>query len=1065
MMDAPLSYAQERLWVGHQLSAQPWTYHLPITLRLRGTLDVPALHGAVTALVVRHQVLRTAFVSTRHGPRQSVVPARIVAMPVVEVRDPPTSGSTGAVAEQIRRAHRTPLDLTAGVGLRALLLRLADDEHVLCLTTHLLCVDEDSVPSMIRELFAEYCGGEPPVPRRREGDNATFIGFALAERQQRTDAALAPHLAYWAETLAGGEPPDLPSDRQRPRRSANVAERAVHRFPVAAVTPRSDAIGTPAEVVRAGVLAVLAAYTGQEDLLVGTSRALPRGCAPAQWLGPFTEQVVVRADLRGDPSFAEAVRRCHTAFHNADQHGEAPIDVVRRQVPGRWRWPRMTVDIGHPVPTVPEVPGLQVERLDPEPVAARMDLAVVVTCLDDDVVLTAEYDAELFDRSRIERLLRHVEVLSRAGAEDATRRLSTLPLLTAPELADILDGWQGPVVPYPREPVHQQVHAQAVRRPDAVALQLDDERMTYAELDRRVDLLARRLRAEGIGRDDIVAICLDRGFDAIVAMLGIMRAGGAFAVLDPTHPKHRLAFILTDTAARVVLTRAALHDRLPEPAGWVAIHTDTDWADIEREPVTGPLTELADEHSLAYVLYTSGSTGQPKGALIEHGSLSNFVLWPRWLFNLGPHDRMLQHMALVFDFSEGEIFTALTCGATLVLLPDRVRTSPEALGRLIAGERITCAFGPPAVFNNVDLGPCPDLRYIVVGGDVCTGDLVTRWNAPGRRFVNGYGPTEATVGCTAYECEHRRWHSPPPIGRGMPNRLTYILDGAMRPCPVGVAGELYIGGVGLARGYLNRPDLTRDRFLPDPFRPGQRIYRTGDLCNWTPDGQIAFLGRIDTQVKVNGLRVELEEIEVALTAQPEIEHAAVIAYRETTGSSRLIAHVVTATGEVDADDLRNRLAEQLPSNLVPGQYVPLATLPLTIAGKVDRAALASLHDGRTAGESTFHPPRTPVERQIAGLVADVLAGPPVGVYDDLRDLGASSLDLITIAAAVNDAFDAGLVPLDVYEEPTIAAMSRLVARVHDDAATRTTLALLTQVEDMTSDEVVLLTTRPGPAAA
>ncbi|GIE99534.1 non-ribosomal peptide synthetase [Paractinoplanes rishiriensis] len=1027
MTGQPLSYAQEELWVGHHLSTRPDAHDLPITVRLHGRLDERRLADALTALAVRHPVLRTRVILTPAGPRQSTVPAAAVALA------PDRTGE--------------PLDLAAGDVLRARLRRVGADEHVLSISTHRVCLDEDSVPGLLAELFAAY-RGEPVT-----GPPFRFADYAAEERRSRCGPALEPHLAYWAGLLDGASPLALAACRQRPRRPAGRAGRATLR------------IAAHIEEVRAAALAVLGAYCGQQDIVVGTSRSLRRGPGSPGWLGPFTEPVPVRIDLSGDPAFGTAVRRCAEAFDAADRHGEAPLGAVRRHLGGHVPPMAVTIGIGGPAPVLPQMPGLAIEPADPAPYIGTADLALVVTESADGVQLRADYNEELFDRSRIERLLRHVEVFAGAGVADPGRPLSRLPLLTGAERAEVLAGWQGPVVPYPREPVHRQVSAHARRDPGAVALRHQGAEMSYGELDRRARMLARRLRAEGVGRDDIVAVCLDRGFEVVVAMLGILQAGGAFAILDPAHPPQRSAFLLADTATRVVITSSDLRDRLPATADATVIRLDADWPAIERQPDSELLAEVADEHSLAYVLYTSGSTGRPKGALIEHGSLSNFVLWPRWLFGLGPHDRMVQHMALVFDFAEGEIFTALTCGAALVLLPDRVRTSPEALGRLIAEERITCVFGPPAVLNNVELQPCPDLRYVVVGGDVCTGDLVTRWNTPGRRFVNGYGPTEATVGCTAYECEHRRWQSPPPIGRAMPNRLTYILDAAMRPCPVGVVGELYIGGAGLARGYLNRPDLTRERFLADPFRPGHRIYRTGDLCMWSEDGQILFLGRADTQVKVNGLRVELEEIEAALTAQPGVHRAAVLAYRDGAGPTRLIAHVVTATGTVDGEALRGRLAETLPANLVPGQYLSLERLPLTNVGKVDRAALAALHHRDDPAAGRFQPPRTPAEQQVATLVGNILGSGAnaVGVHESLLEASADPLlDLIRVTAAVNEAFGLTLTAPDVSEEPTVAGIARLVERVHGEAEAAAQ-DLLDEVERMSGEEVSRLTAGPGPA--
>jgi amino acid adenylation domain-containing protein len=714
----------------------------------------------------------------------------------------------------------------------------------------------------------------------------------------------------------------------------------------------------------------------------------------------------------------------------------------------------------------PAAPPVGPDRFEPLPAGQGMtsDLRITVAGAD----ITVDYAIDIFDRDRVERLAGHLQILLAGAAADPGTPISALPLLTSVEQERLVTDWQGPPTPYSREPVHRQIAAHAAARPDAVALRFGDDEVTYAELDRRAAELARRLRADGTRHGDIVAICLDRGIDVVVAMLGVLRAGGAFAVLDPTYPVRRLQFLIDDTATRTVLTHTAHLPALPPPAGWSPLCLDRDWSAIAAQPAGRDLPEWADESSLAYVLYTSGSTGQPKGVLIEHGCLSNFVRWPVWLFGLGPGDRMLQHMTLIFDFSEGEIFTALTAGATLVIAPEATRTSPTAFARLLADERITCLFGPPAVLAKVDPGDCPDLRYVTVGGDICTGELVNRWNTPGRRFINGYGPTEATVGCTAYECEHRDWTAPPPIGRPMPNRTAYILDATGRLCPIGVPGELHIGGAGVARGYLNRPDLTREKFLADPFRPGGRMYRTGDLAAWTADGQIQFLGRIDTQVKVNGLRVELEEIEAALEMHPSVAQAAVSVRDDATGTRRLVAHVVPAGAAVDPAVLRLHLSDLLPAFLVPGQMFPLDALPLTPVGKVDRARLRELA-GAESGAAAFRSARTPLERQVAAVLAEVLGRDAVGVDDLIFDLGGTSLSVVVFTERINRELRAALRPRQVYEEGTVAGVCRLLAEAAESARVapapaapeRDALDLLARIEAMSGDDVHL--TNRGPA--
>ncbi|MPY95574.1 MAG: amino acid adenylation domain-containing protein, partial [Acidimicrobiia bacterium] len=584
---------------------------------------------------------------------------------------------------------------------------------------------------------------------------------------------------------------------------------------------------------------------------------------------------------------------------------------------------------------------------------------------------------------------------------------------------------------YRREPVHVVIAEQALRDPAAVAATFEGEQMSYGTLDRRAGRLARRLRALGVGHQDVVAVSLDRGLDAIVALVGVLKAGAAFAVVDPTIPTRRQQFILGDTATGVVVTRSDLLASLPEPEGWAPLCLDTDpslAASVDTADAD-VIDEWATGDSLAYVLYTSGTTGTPKGVLIEHRALMLFLASFTQQFELGPHDRLLQYASLVFDLSEAEIFAALTNGATLVLGSADTLLSPEALATLIRDEQVTYVGAPPAMLELLEAGPYPELRGVLGAGEAFSGELVNRWNVDGRRFYNGYGPTETAIGCVAYECERVEWRSSPPIGTPLPHRRLYVVDRWGAIAPTGVPGELLIGGdEGVARGYLNQPALTAERFVPDPFRPDApdaRVYRSGDLVRWSHDGQLEFIGRIDNQVKLRGLRIELEEIEAVLAAHPDVGRAVVALREDTPGKPQIVAYVVAQRPGVAVADLRTHVGSELPAYMIPSAWVFLDAVPLSIAGKVDRRALP-VPEVVTTDQVTLAP-RTPTEAIVASAFAGVLGLDAVGATDSFFELGGTSLQAIRLASGLSDVFQVGVTVRSVYGAPTVDALATTIA--------------------------------------
>ena len=1042
---APLSFAQEQLWFLDQLDPGRSAYNVPLAVRLRGPLDVAALRSAVTGLVRRQEALRTTIDDPDGVAVQVVAPPPEEELPLEVVDAPPAPGEAPetAAGRLAGAAGAAPFDLRRGPLFRPELFRLGPDDHVLALTTHHIISDGWSMGLIVSEVAERYraavTGTSPDLPELPELPElpVQYADFAAWQRGRLVGEVLEEELRHWERTLAGAPVLDLPTDRPRPAVPSFQGGLVVFDI-TGDVVERLRAVSRANRVtmfmtLMAAFNVVMSRYTGQEDVVLGTATAGRELPELKGMVGFFTNMVVLRNDLSGDPTFAEILRRVRDVTLAAYAHQELPFEkVVERVAPRRdpSRNPLFQVAIGllPPEPADEEAggSGLRMSVMTPGTGGSRFDIAINVAEYQDEMRVWMEYATDLFDEPRMWRMAGHFEQVLRAVAADPTARLSQLPVLTEAERQQVLHEWQGPVKEYRRVPIHQLIAEQAERAPEAVAAVCAGARLSYGELERRAGLLARYLRSRGVGREDVVGVALERGLDVPVALLAVLKAGAAFLAVDPAHPPARVDYVLRDAGTRFVVTRQAVRSRLPEAGDRELVLLDTVWP--QAEALAGePLPELADAGSMAYVLYTSGSTGRPKGVVIEHGALCTFTLWMSGVFGVRPGDRMLQFASLVFDLAEGEIFTALTRGATLVLVPEDVTLSPPALAALIRDERCTYVGAAPAMLGLVDAGPYPDLRGILVGGEAFSGELVNRWNQPGRTFVNGYGPTEVTIGCTYYVCDHIVWRSSPPIGRAMPNRTAYIVDRWDNPVPVGVPGELIVGGHGLARGYLGRPELTAERFVDDPFVPGGRVYRTGDLAQWTEQGQIQFLGRIDTQVKLRGQRIELEEIEAVLAAHPRVAQAVVALREDTPGEKRLVGYVVLPYGAaLTHSELREYLGQELPAYMVPAAFVVLDELPLAPTGKVDRPALPAPEADRPA-EAEYLPPGTAAEQTVADVFADVLGVDRVGADADFFDLGGSSLQVAAVISRVRELTGVTLPMRDVYTTPTVAAVGAALA--------------------------------------
>ncbi|HEY0640037.1 MAG TPA: amino acid adenylation domain-containing protein [Pseudonocardiaceae bacterium] len=1013
----PLSFAQQRLWFLDQFEPGSTEYVTALAVRLRGELDAGALSRAMTALVARHEPLRTTFEAIDGHPVQLVHEPYEVRLPVVDL-------GAGDLDEALAAEAGQPFDLARGPLLRTRLLRLAPRDHVLTLTMHHIVTDGWSggvIIGDLGELYRAELAGEPPalpeLPVR-------YADFAAWQRDRGPE--LEAQLGFWRDRLDGVTPLELPTDRPRPAVHTTAGAQLGFEVP-AAVTEGLRALGRRHDstlfmtLVAAGQV-LLHHWSGREDITVGTVTSGRERAELDRLVGFFVNTLVLRSTVRRRQTFTEFLAGVRATVLDAFAHQEVPFErVVDAVQPERdtSRTPLFQVMVV--LQNTPDrdagFPGLAAEDLELPTTTATVDLTIEFHEAGDVLHGSVNYNTDLFDAATVRRLTEQLSVLLRAIADDPDRPLSRLPVLPDDERHQVLRGWNDTARGVPAVPLPELVQAQAARTPDAPALMSDAGEVSYARLNAWANRLARSLVTRGAGPERIVAVALPRSVELIVAELAVSKAGAAFLPVDPNYPAARVEFMLADAAPVLVIddpatVRAA---EAGEPGG----AGSGDLTDADR------LCPLRPAHP-AYVIYTSGSTGRPKGVVVSHAGLATFSAAEIEHFAVAPGDRVLEFSSPSFDASVLELCMSLPAGAAIVVPPDGPLVG-ESLAEVLTGRRVTHALIPPVAMATVPDVELPDLRTLIVGGDTCLAELVERW-AAGRRMINAYGPTESTVVAT--------WSDPlvagrvPPIGRPIPGTRVYVLDADLRPVPIGVAGELYVAGAGLARGYLNRPGLTAQRFVANPFDgPGARMYRTGDVVRWTARGELEFLGRADDQVKIRGFRVELGEIESVLLRHPSVA-GAVVAARQDDGHRRLVAYVVGRGGdapEPDAAALREHTGAALPDHMVPSAFVVLDALPTSPNGKVDRAALPR-PDVVAEPSDRYIAPRTPVETALAAIWADVLGLDKVGAEDNFFTIGGDSILSIQVVARARQA-GLRLSTKDVFVHQTLAALAGAVATV------------------------------------
>jgi amino acid adenylation domain-containing protein len=1039
---AELSYSQQRLWFLDQMDPGGSAYVISQALEMRGALDALALERTLEALVRRHDALRTVFVNVEGRPRQVVSEPRPWTLPLVDLRGEPDGRER--LAQLLREEAAQGFDLAQGPLFRARLYRLAPDTHVLLLAMHHIISDGWSIDVLVRELGelygSLYRGEESTLPALR----LQYRDFARWERGRLQGEALEVLLSHWRTRLAGApQVLELPTDRPRPPVESHCGASYSLTLPLELADrlrglARRDG-ATLFMTLVAGFTLLLARYSGQQDILLGTPVANRSRTEFEPLVGCFVNTLVLRADLTGNPTVSEFLARMREVCLDAFTHQDLPFDrLVEEMRPERdlSRSPLLqAMFVLRNAPQRPlELPGLTLRPVDVDRGAAHVDLTLRVQETAEGFSALFEYASDLFEEPTIARMAAHWRSLLEAMTASPERRVGDLPLLSEAERRQLLEEWNQTAVEYPRNScLYELIEMQAARTPQTIAVSFEDQHLSYRELNRRSNQLAHHLRNLGVGPDVLVGICVERSLEMVVGLLGILKAGGAYVPIDPTYPAERVAFMLQDSQAPVLLTRAHLLPRLPSHSA-STVCLDTEWHKIAHLPTSAPPVSTRATH-LAYVIYTSGSTGTPKGACITHRGLVNYLSWAINAYKVAEGAGAPVHSSIAFDLTVTSLFGPLLVGRTVHLLPDEQGIESLA-GALRAATGYSLVKLTPAHLQLLQLQIPPDqvadrTRTFVIGGEQLRAETAAFWRQHAERtvLVNEYGPTETVVGCCVYTVTPAtRSDGAIPIGRPIANTRLYVLDQYMAPVPIGVVGELYIGGDGVARGYWNRPVLTAERFVPDPFSgaPNDRLYRTGDLARYLPDGNIEFLGRRDNQVKIRGFRVELGEIEAVLGELAQVREAVVVLCEDEPGDQRLVAYVVPRDRQVATpDELRSALKQRLPDYMLPSAFVIMEQLPLTHNGKVDRGALPAPEAERQL-KDMYVPPRTEWELKLARIWQESLRVERVGVDDNFFDLGGHSLMIVRLISEINQRYQVSLGVEELFRNPTVRQMAGLI---------------------------------------
>ncbi len=1042
--EAPVpSFGQERLWLLEQIESGTAQYNISFALRLKGALDFAAFESALSAAVQHHETLRTRYIHAEGQLRLEISAALEVSLPVTDFSGIEQGRREDLLSAALHAQANRPIVLDRDPVIRAALYRMDECDHVLQLTVHHIASDGWSMGVLFRDFAAFYDAELTGAVAQLPELPITYSDYAHWQREQLAGPEGERLISYWRDQVKGSSfALQLPTDRPRPaRQTFSGASRqywlstelttAIHEFCLREKV-------TPFMVTLAALYAVLARYSGQADILVGSPIAARSRSETQDMVGFFTNTVVLRGKLDGDPTFHELVQRVRQTALEAYAHQDLPLEMLIDKIkPGRdlsrsalfqvmlvfqnWAPPRL------------ELHGLEVSSQVVRTDTSKFDFTIELRSVGDAIEGVIEYNTDLFDAGTIDRLWGHLAAYLHRAITAPEQRAATISLLTSQERQQVLVEWNATERAYPRETsLAALVEAQVERTPGAIAVVFGEQRLTYRELNERANQLAHELCKHGAGPDQLLGLFVQRSIDMIVALLAIMKTGSAYLPLDPLLPAERLRYMLEDSGVRLVVTEQSVRGDLPAFGGIALLLEDTGWQRNLRDnlvPAVGP------EH-LAHVVYTSGSTGKPKGVQVPRGGLTN-VLWSMcdWL-KLSERDRLLAISTISFDLAGGDVWLPLLVGAQIVVASREEAADGNALRRLLDRHGITFFQATPVTWRLLfDSGWSgkPDLKAVCTG-EAMPPEVAAQLVPMVERVWNLYGPTETTIWSTGYRVINGQ--EPILIGRPVANTKCYILDGQGQPVPVGVTGELYIGGDGLARGYLNRPELTAEKFVVDPFRAGEkRMYRTGDLARYRADGNIEWLGRIDHQVKIRGYRIELGEIEALLKEQPEIKQAVVIAREYKPGDKRLVAYLVGADSTVPTTlELRARLKRMLPDYMLPKAYVFVDQMPISPNGKIDRKALSLFAETQPLQVDNYSAPQSHLEKMLSGIWAEVLGAQQVGLDDDFFDLGGHSLVGVRLLAKIKKTYQVNLELAVLFEARTVRQFAEVIRKLKQPAS-------------------------------
>jgi amino acid adenylation domain-containing protein len=1065
----PLSFSQQRLWFLNQLSPDNSTHNIPSYRKLIGPLNVQALFRSISEILRRHEILRTTFPAVDGRPSQFIAPHVQLQLPYVDLQHLSPESRELEMKRLCKEEGRKPFDLAHGPLLRITLLKLSETEHVLIQVMHHIIADGLSLGIFNKEMSLMYQAFTCDSPHMLSELPIQYADFAKWQQQSLKDEKVTELLDYWKQHLEGA-PAVLEFPLQRERAANHSSQGALHSFAFSRqLTDRLNFLSRRQGVslfmtLLAGFNSLLYRYTKQCDMVVGCPVANRTRAEVEELVGCFINTLALRTRISADQTFRQLLDQVRETALGGFAHQDCPFEmVVEALQPERSlshsplfqvmfvlqtaQGPRLTLG------------DVEIQSLPLQDCSAEYMLTLSAWESDEGIRGTWLYNKSLFDAETIERLSQHFVIMMEGAVADADSAISELPLLTPDEQQLQLCDWNNTHTEFPSTACFQHLfEAQVERTPDALAVVYGNSRISYRELNSRANQLAHHLRKQGVGPEVLVSLLMNRSIEMLIGLLGILKAGGAYVPLDPSHPKHRLNFILENTASLMLLTQQHLDLDLPNYQGRV-LHLDAAFEEIAQESESNP-EPLNTAENLAYVIYTSGSTGWPKGVQVRHGALTNFLLSMGQQLGINSADTLLAVTPLSFDIAALELFLPLMYAAPIFIVSRAESMDGEVLLNLLECSGATIMQATPATWRLLLMSGWQGNEHLKVlcGGEALDAELGRKLREKCLALWNLYGPTETTIWSAAYEVESVQRSIP--IGRPIANTQLYILDERLQPLPFGTPGDLYIGGTGLARGYQLNPALTAEKFIPDPFseQQGARLYKTGDVTRYLPDGRIEFIGRIDHQVKIRGYRIELGGIAARLAEHPAVSEAAVNVFEEAKGDKRLVAYLVPQdASDISPQNLRRHLLERLPEYMLPSTYVVLQQMPLTPNGKVDLKALPPPDRLQSETGQPFVAPRTPVEEKLAAIWSGVLGIEAVGIHHNFFELGGHSLLATQVISRIRETFQVTIALRQLFETPTICELAEFIVQSQAQQADREKIdELLVLLEHLSQEEAEAL---------